>query len=191
VGNVLEVTFQDSAGRTFKLSKDDVRCLGNISGVKNMSRCFEIFDASGQTQPSTSTTTGNGTATGNNNNTPKVDYSVFDGNNVSTSQTITVMTQDGPVEVSGSVTCITSAGTQTLGQQLTVPGTNVGGNQQTPTVTVGTSIGMVGSGHGWIITGRGNGHNVGLSQCGALAMAKLGYGYLDILKYYFTGIEVY
>jgi len=58
-------------------------------------------------------------------------------------------------------------------------------------VTVGTSIGMVGSGHGWIITGRGNGHNVGLSQCGALAMAKLGYGYLDILKYYFTGIEVY
>ena len=191
VGNVLEVTFQDSAGRTFKLTKDDVRCLGNISGVKNMSRCFEIFDASGQTQPGSSVSGSTaGSSTAQNPSAPKVDYSIFTGTGVTTSQTITVMTQNGPVEVSGSVTCITSSGTQVLGQQQ--PSTpNTGSTPQTPTVTVGTSIGMVGSGYGWTITGRGNGHNVGLSQCGALAMAKLGYSYLDILKYYFTGIEVY
>ena len=188
VGNVLEVTFQDSNGRTFKLTKDDVRCLGNISGVKNMSRCFEIFDASGQTKPTGSASTGSTTNT--NTNTQKVDYSVYNGSEVATTQTITVMTQNGPQQISGSVTCITSAGTQTLGQQATTGGSSSSA-MTTPTTTVGTSIGMVGSGYGWTITGRGNGHNVGLSQCGALAMAKLGYTYIDILKYYFTGIDVY
>lgn len=181
VGNVLEVTFQDSMGRTFTLSKDDVRCLGNISGVQYMSRCFEIFDASGYTKPSDSTSSGSASGS---TSAPGVDYTIYNGSGFSTGQTITVMTQDGLTEVSGNVTCITSAGTQVLGQQKPTTGTNIG-------TTIGTSIGMVGSGSGWTITGRGNGHNVGLSQYGALAMAKLGYSYVEILKYYFTGVEVY
>jgi stage II sporulation protein D len=40
------------------------------------------------------------------------------------------------------------------------------------------------------ITGSGYGHGVGMSQYGAKGMAELGYSYTEILKYYYTGIEV-
>lgn len=38
--------------------------------------------------------------------------------------------------------------------------------------------------------GKGNGHGVGLSQVGAMGMADAGFNYIDILKHYFTGIEI-
>lgn len=37
---------------------------------------------------------------------------------------------------------------------------------------------------------QGFGHGVGMSQTGADALAKQGYLYQDILKHYYTGIEV-
>lgn len=37
---------------------------------------------------------------------------------------------------------------------------------------------------------KGYGHGVGMSQCGADGMAKSGYNYINILKYYYTGVEV-
>lgn len=40
------------------------------------------------------------------------------------------------------------------------------------------------------ITTKGYGHGVGMSQYGALAMAKKGYKYQDILKYYYQGVEI-
>lgn len=40
------------------------------------------------------------------------------------------------------------------------------------------------------ITTKGYGHGVGMSQYGALAMAKKGYHYQDILKYYYRGIQI-
>ena len=42
-----------------------------------------------------------------------------------------------------------------------------------------------------IITTRGYGHGVGLSQYGANGMAKSGYTYKQILKHYYTGVSVY
>lgn len=42
----------------------------------------------------------------------------------------------------------------------------------------------------FVITGAGNGHNVGMSQYGAKAMATLGMTYEDILKFYYTGITI-
>lgn len=41
------------------------------------------------------------------------------------------------------------------------------------------------------ITGSGYGHGVGMSQYGAKGMAELGYTYQEILKYYYTGIDVH
>lgn len=41
-----------------------------------------------------------------------------------------------------------------------------------------------------VINGKGNGHGVGMSQQGAQQMAKKGFTYKEILKYYYTGIEV-
>lgn len=42
----------------------------------------------------------------------------------------------------------------------------------------------------FVITGTGNGHNVGMSQYGAKAMAELGYGYREILNFYYTDITI-
>lgn len=42
---------------------------------------------------------------------------------------------------------------------------------------------IVFEGHGW-------GHGVGMSQWGAYQMAVEGQGYLDILKFYYTGVDV-
>jgi peptidoglycan hydrolase-like amidase len=43
---------------------------------------------------------------------------------------------------------------------------------------------------GFVITGRGRGHGVGLSQHGALGMAKAGYSYEDILAYFYRGVAL-
>ena len=41
-----------------------------------------------------------------------------------------------------------------------------------------------------IIQGSGSGHNIGMSQWGARGMAEHGINYIDIIKHYFTGVEV-
>lgn len=41
-----------------------------------------------------------------------------------------------------------------------------------------------------IINMKGYGHGVGMSQCGANGMANDGYGYVDILKHYYLGVEI-
>jgi len=42
----------------------------------------------------------------------------------------------------------------------------------------------------YTFTGKGWGHAVGMSQEGAKGMAEAGFTYVDILKHYFTGVEV-
>lgn len=46
------------------------------------------------------------------------------------------------------------------------------------------------SGNEIVLNGKGFGHGVGLCQEGAMRMAQLGYDYRQILKFYFTGIEL-
>ena len=41
-----------------------------------------------------------------------------------------------------------------------------------------------------IITSKGYGHGVGMSQYGALGMAREGYKYSDILKHYYSNVEI-
>lgn len=42
----------------------------------------------------------------------------------------------------------------------------------------------------FVIEGMGNGHNLGMSQYGARAMAEAGYDYDEILEFYFTDITI-
>ncbi len=42
----------------------------------------------------------------------------------------------------------------------------------------------------FIFDGRGNGHGVGMSQYGAQGMAQAGFNYADIIKFYYSGVEV-
>lgn len=51
-----------------------------------------------------------------------------------------------------------------------------------PTATPGEAL--------FVISGKGYGHGVGMSQYGAYGMAKAGYTYDEILSHYYTGIEL-
>jgi stage II sporulation protein D len=42
----------------------------------------------------------------------------------------------------------------------------------------------------YVFNGRGFGHGVGLSQWGAHAMAEQGSDYREILRFYYTGVEI-
>ena len=54
-----------------------------------------------------------------------------------------------------------------------------------------TNIGIAFPAEGSVeITTIGYGHGVGMSQCGADALAKEGYDYTEILEYYYTGVDV-
>ena len=70
--------------------------------------------------------------------------------------------------LSGNVYVITSNGTSQLEQRTTTSS---------------------GSGS-FVISGSGNGHNVGMSQWGAYSMANLGYSYRDILQFYYTDVSI-
>ncbi len=43
---------------------------------------------------------------------------------------------------------------------------------------------------GWLFTGRGFGHGVGMCQVGAYGMAQRGHTYREILTHYYTGVEL-
>lgn len=53
-----------------------------------------------------------------------------------------------------------------------------------------TNFSFIQSGNEIEIVTTGYGHGVGMSQWGAEGMAHKGYGYLDILKHYFTDIDI-
>ncbi|HKV07763.1 MAG TPA: SpoIID/LytB domain-containing protein [Thermoanaerobaculia bacterium] len=43
---------------------------------------------------------------------------------------------------------------------------------------------------GWLFTGKGFGHGVGMCQVGAYGMAQRGHSYKEILTHYYTGVEL-
>ena len=55
-------------------------------------------------------------------------------------------------------------------------------------VTEGNVVHVTGS--NYVFTGSGNGHQIGMSQWGAYAMAKRGLTYKDIVTFYFPGVTV-
>lgn len=64
----------------------------------------------------------------------------------------------------------------------------------TPYVITSSGVSVLttgGGGDSYTISGTGWGHSVGMSQYGAKAMAQKGYTYDQILKFYYTGVEVY
>lgn len=50
--------------------------------------------------------------------------------------------------------------------------------------------GVVQTGSSFVVTGSGWGHNVGMSQYGAKAMAQAGKTFDEIIKYYFSGVSI-
>lgn len=105
------------------------------------------------------------------------------GSGLSVNGTRSLSSLDGVAVISGNgaadtlrgntAAAITSSGTVTVSGGAEQP--SGGSNYNNGTFT---------------ITGTGNGHNVGMSQYGAKAMAEQGCGYREILNFYYTDITI-
>ena len=87
------------------------------------------------------------------------------------------------VPVAGDVYVVTGSGTVKLEQ-------NSAGSGSGSTGVIGSLGSTTGSNGSFTFVGKGWGHNVGMSQYGAYAMARKGYTYKEILQFYYTGITV-
>lgn len=98
--------------------------------------------------------------------TPEV--SIHDGAQTIITDQFFVITASGTSAIDGPISVITAAGQKVLS---------------------GSAAEVAPSGKllGWTISGRGFGHNIGLSQWGAYAMAAQGYTYDRILQFYYPG----
>lgn len=101
-------------------------------------------------------------------------YVADDGISVSTDE-MYVINADGTVaKIEGNAYVVTTNG---IGALSTFSGNNTEQAENEDVV--------------FAISGSGYGHNVGMSQWGAYAMAQQGFTFEDILKFYFTGVEIY
>ena len=76
-------------------------------------------------------------------------------------------------------------------KQLTINGTDFTGNQVYSALGLrSTFFDIQKVGTNIQVNTKGFGHGVGMSQYGALAMAKKGYTYDQILKHYYQGVEI-
>ena len=94
--------------------------------------------------------------------------SIMDDTSTVQKKSFHVITSAGKMQITSPVSIMTSSGVKTI-------------TGQTETVTSGGTL------TGWTISGRGFGHNIGLSQWGAYAMAAQGFGYDEILQFYYPG----
>lgn len=92
--------------------------------------------------------------------------------NIDMTTGVTVINGDGTLSVISSGYVITADGVTEIGA--------VGSGGQTTGAT----------GNVFAFTGTGWGHNVGMSQYGACAMAQQGYTYQQILEFYYTGVTI-
>jgi len=76
-------------------------------------------------------------------------------------------------------------------KQIRINGIELTANQVTSALSLrSTYFSIKQIGNNILIQTKGYGHGVGMSQYGALAMAKKGYTYDQILKYYYQGVEI-
>lgn len=167
MGNVKSITFTDSAGKSWTMSKEAARTTLGLRSLR-----YTINGSGGAID-------GSGSAAGGNDVSGP--YFVNDGGG-------TLESLDGIYAIDGNGGLNTMNGTPYVisgdgTAQLSNSGT--GKPAAAPVPTVGST-----GGNTFVITGKGYGHNVGMSQYGANAMAKAGYTYDQILKFYFTGIDV-
>ena len=160
-GNPKQVTFTDNNGKRFTL---DTRYVKDMLGLSSFRYGLE---PSAQPQPpSPAGVSVNGSST--------VDsagplYAIDGSGNVAS--------------VTGEVYVITGKGTVRLEQDNTEDDSPSGGG-------VGSLGSTTGSNGSFTFVGKGWGHNVGMSQYGARAMAEQGYTYQQILQFYYTDITV-
>ena len=91
------------------------------------------------------------------------------------------------------LSALTAAGTvqvQTPSVALTAGGTEAVADTPRVLTASGVETAQAVSGGNYVISGRGYGHGVGMSQWGAEAMSEKGFTYQQIIEYYFPGVLI-
>ena len=203
VGNVNRVTVTDKNGKTFTLSKDSVRMFQNISGVKYFSRRFRITPVYYGVEPEIPVinppSSGKPVVVPGSPFEPEEEEKpviqtgplvIVDGNQAKDQKdSLFAITASGVVSLDKPISVLTQDGVQTVmpddNATATVSATK-------PVKEADSTLVYAKQGEliGWILSGHGYGHNVGLSQWGAYAMAELDYDYKDILGFYYPGTKL-
>ena len=167
LGNIYSIEFTDTEGKSVTVKKESCRLLFSAGSMR-----FTISADSSSTtssQPVTPETGGTYYINGQGSQITSFDgLYMISGNG-------TVSKYNG----TDDIYVITSSGKSAL------DGSDTDTNSNT-TTSSDTSV----SGNTYVIKGTGSGHNVGMSQYGAYAMAKQGLTFRDILTFYYTGITI-
>ncbi len=177
LGNVIQVKFCYANGQSNTITPRNTPGIRSIFGVLSIRFTVNGQTVSGETQkpqqPSGSTggwpLAGGGTLSGGG-----------DAYVISGSGTVSAVPEDKDLyAIAGS------GKTEVLGGTAAPEGdgdVSTGSNEGGGTVSV--------SGDTYVLTGGGNGHQVGMSQYGANAMARQGFSYDEILTFYYPGTQV-
>lgn len=179
LGNVIEVVIHWKNGQTnsiYPSGTNAIRSVFNVSSIRftingetvsSTGRSASVQSASGRSA------SGSGLAV----NGESVDS--LDGMyTISGSGTVSAIDeQPYVISGSGSVSAL-----EDFGSSGGSGGTSGGSNQGGGTVTV--------SGSSYVFEGAGNGHQIGMSQWGANAMAKQGFDFEEIVTFYYPGVKV-
>lgn len=172
-GRVNELTIYGTNG-SYALTKENIRYFFSYDGEASLpSRLFTITsnDAKSiKTQKSSSYTI--------NSDDVYVSSNGNDTDNITLNDDVVVITDKGKTNLSSDDLMI-------KGSNSNISVENNGNTNN------GNTSGQIEVGSSFTINGKGYGHGVGLSQYGAKGMASAGYSYDEILKFYYTGIDIY
>ena len=165
LGNVIQVRVTYGNGESNDLKPTSIRSVFGVSSIR-----FTVNGQSVSSGAGTSSSGGGLTANGSASLDSQGTYTVISG-----SGSLSQAGLDGLYAISGSGSINPAEDTVSSG----------GSGTDTPT---GTQV-MV-SGSSYIFQGSGNGHQLGLSQYGARAMAERGFTYDEIIEFYYPGTYV-
>lgn len=165
LGNVIQVRVTYGNGESNDLKPTSIRSVFGVSSIR-----FTVNGQSVSSGAGTSSSGGGLTANGSASLDSQGTYTVISG-----SGSLSQAGLDGLYAISGS-------GSVTPAEDAASGG---GSGTDTPT---GTQVTV--SGSSYIFQGSGNGHQLGLSQYGARAMAERGFTYDEIIEFYYPGTYV-
>ena len=166
LGNVIQVRVNYRGGGSDTIRPSSMRSVFGISSIR-----FTVNGQAASSGSGTTSSSGGGlTANGSTSLDSQGTYTVISG-----SGSLSQAGLDGLYAISGS-------GSTTPAEDAASGG---GSGTDTPT---GTQVTVSGSSYSF--QGSGNGHQLGLSQYGAWAMAERGFTYDEIIEFYYPGTYV-
>lgn len=164
LGNVYTLTVKDTSGKLYNFNKESARTIlsSSANGISINSTRYRI----NATMPTIETVSAGSSSV------------YINDQSVSSSTSYWILGNDGSSNVTSlnGMNVLTSSGIDVI--------------EQAQEYKLGTSTPISTNSGTYVINGRGWGHNVGMSQYGAKAMAEMGFKAEEIVTFYFTNTNV-